>query len=70
MGLLERAGRLGAVLDEAGRAGIAADVERLAGPDAMGKLFKVMAISTVKEPHARLCQRAVTRVFRRSTLRP
>lgn len=44
MGLLERAGLLGAPLDEEGRAGIAADVERLAGPESMGKLFKVLAI--------------------------
>ncbi len=50
MGLLERAGRLGAALDEAGRAGIAADFERLAGPDGMGKLFKVMAISAFRGP--------------------
>ncbi len=44
MGLLERAGRLGQAADEAARAKITADVERLAGPDQMGKLFKVLAI--------------------------
>lgn len=44
MGLLERAGRLGQAADEAARAKITADVERLAGPDEMGKLFKVLAI--------------------------
>ena len=43
-GLLERAGRLGADADPAFREKIAADVERLAGPDAMGTLFKVLAI--------------------------
>jgi len=44
MGLLERAGRLGQAADEAAREKIAADVERLAGPDQMGELFKVLAI--------------------------
>lgn len=44
MGLLERAGRLGANADEAGRQSIADAVERLAGPQAMGELFKVMAV--------------------------
>lgn len=44
MGLLERAGRLGAPLDEAGREAIRAAVERLAGPQQMGTLFKVMAV--------------------------
>jgi SAM-dependent MidA family methyltransferase len=44
MGLLERAGRLGQAADERARGKIAADVERLAGPDQMGKLFKVLAI--------------------------
>ncbi len=44
MGLLERAGQLGANADEKTRRQIEADVERLAGPDAMGKLFKTMAI--------------------------
>jgi SAM-dependent MidA family methyltransferase len=44
MGLLERAGRLGEAADEATRAKITADVERLAGPDQMGDLFKAMTI--------------------------
>lgn len=43
-GLVERAGRLGSDADEATREKISAEVERLAGPDAMGKLFKVLAI--------------------------
>ena len=42
MGLLERAGRLGHLGDEEKRAKITADVERLAGPDQMGELFKVL----------------------------
>ncbi|BCH31460.1 ATP synthase subunit beta [Mesorhizobium sp. L-8-10] len=45
MGLLERAGRLGADADEAGRERISGEVERLAGPDQMGSLFKVMAVA-------------------------
>jgi SAM-dependent MidA family methyltransferase len=44
MGLLERAGRLGQAADDGAREKIAADVERLAGPDQMGELFKVLAI--------------------------
>ncbi len=44
LGLLERAGRLGAAAGEAERELISAAVERLAGPDQMGNLFKVMAI--------------------------
>lgn len=44
MGLLERAGRLGHDADAAMREQITADVERLAGPDQMGELFKVLAI--------------------------
>ena len=44
MGLIARAGRLGEALDAAARAKIGADVERLAGPDQMGDLFKVLAI--------------------------
>ncbi|MEN3791919.1 class I SAM-dependent methyltransferase [Fulvimarina sp. MAC3] len=48
MGLLERAGRLGAPLDETGRNQIRADVQRLAGngPKDMGDLFKVMGVSS------------------------
>jgi SAM-dependent MidA family methyltransferase len=44
MGILERAGRLGADADRAARDKIADDVERLAGPQAMGDLFKVLAV--------------------------
>jgi SAM-dependent MidA family methyltransferase len=44
MGLLERAGRLGAEMNEAGRERIRAEVERLAGAEEMGRLFKVMAV--------------------------
>jgi SAM-dependent MidA family methyltransferase len=44
MGLLERAGRLGQSGGAATREKIAADAERLAGPDQMGELFKVLAI--------------------------
>ncbi|KAA3451996.1 methyltransferase [Mesorhizobium sp. SARCC-RB16n] len=44
MGILERAGRLGADAGQAARDKIADDVERLAGPQAMGELFKVLAI--------------------------
>jgi NADH dehydrogenase [ubiquinone] 1 alpha subcomplex assembly factor 7 len=45
LGLMERAGRLGAGADSAGRAAIRAAVERLAGPDQMGTLFKVLALT-------------------------
>ena len=45
LGLLERAGALGANADEDEREAIRAAVERLAGPDAMGDLFKVLAVS-------------------------
>ncbi|MET3581609.1 SAM-dependent MidA family methyltransferase [Mesorhizobium robiniae] len=44
MGLLERAGQLGAKADQAAREKIASEVERLAGPQAMGDLFKVLAV--------------------------
>jgi SAM-dependent MidA family methyltransferase len=44
MGLLERAGRLGANADLATRERLSGEVERLAGPDRMGNLFKVLAI--------------------------
>ena len=44
MGLLERAGRLGASADAATRARLSSEVERLAGPNAMGTLFKVLAV--------------------------
>ncbi|CAI2933598.1 class I SAM-dependent methyltransferase [Aminobacter niigataensis] len=45
LGLIERAGRLGASADAATREKIGGEVERLAGPDAMGTLFKVLAIA-------------------------
>jgi SAM-dependent MidA family methyltransferase len=44
MGLLERAGRLGHGGNQASRGKIAGDVDRLAGPDQMGELFKVLAL--------------------------
>jgi SAM-dependent MidA family methyltransferase len=44
MGLIERAGRLGADADLATRERLSGEVERLAGPDQMGNLFKVLAI--------------------------
>ena len=46
LGLLERAGALGARQDEAGRERIRQAVERLAGPAGMGSLFKVMSVRT------------------------
>ena len=45
MGLLERAGRLGAVAEPSVRNALQAAVERLAGPDQMGTLFKVLAVA-------------------------
>ena len=52
LGLLERAGRLGAGKNATEQQAIRNDVERLAGPDQMGTLFKVLAItpSTVTVP--------------------
>ena len=44
LGLLERAGQLGARADAPLREKISGEVERLAGPQAMGELFKVLAI--------------------------
>jgi SAM-dependent MidA family methyltransferase len=44
MGLLERAGALGADADAKMRLAISHAVERLAGPDEMGELFKVMKV--------------------------
>ncbi|CAN7580981.1 class I SAM-dependent methyltransferase [Mesorhizobium sp. LjNodule214] len=44
LGLIERAGQLGAKADEKARQAISDAVERLAGPDAMGGLFKVLKI--------------------------
>jgi SAM-dependent MidA family methyltransferase len=46
LGLLERAGQIGAPLAETGRNRIRSEVERLAGPDAMGELFKVLGFSS------------------------
>ena len=45
LGLLERAGRLGAGKDAAAQDAIRAAVERLAGPTAMGTLFKVLCVT-------------------------
>jgi len=45
MGLLERAGRLGAGKSASAQDAIRADVERLAGPGGMGELFKVLCVS-------------------------
>jgi SAM-dependent MidA family methyltransferase len=45
LGLAERAGRLGADKDEAVRADIVGQVERLVGAQEMGSLFKVLAVS-------------------------
>jgi len=50
MGLLERAGALGAKADDGARQAISDAVERLAGPDAMGELFKVMKILPAAKP--------------------
>jgi len=44
-GLLDRAGRLGAGKDAATQQAISEAVERLAGPEAMGTLFKVLAVT-------------------------
>lgn len=43
-GLLERAGALGAGNDEETRERLSGEVERLAGPEAMGTLFKVLVV--------------------------
>ncbi len=48
LGLLQRAGALGAGKQVEIQDRIRSEVERLAGPDQMGTLFKVMAISTLK----------------------
>lgn len=45
LGLLERAGRLGHLKDAATQQSIRDAVERLAGPEQMGSLFKVLAIT-------------------------
>ncbi len=44
LGLLQRAGRLGAGKDGATQERIRSEVERLAGPEQMGELFKVLAL--------------------------
>ncbi len=44
LGLLERAGQLGARGPQALREKLSGEVERLAGPQAMGELFKVLAV--------------------------
>jgi SAM-dependent MidA family methyltransferase len=44
LGLLERAGQLGANADAATRRKLQSEVDRLAGSDGMGTLFKVLAI--------------------------
>ncbi len=44
IGLLERAGALGSTQDESGRERLRGEVARLAGPDAMGELFKVLIV--------------------------
>ncbi len=44
LGLLERAGRLGAGRTKEEQEQIRTDVERLAGPDQMGNLFKVLGV--------------------------
>lgn len=46
LGLLERAGRLGAGKSKEAQNALHAEVERLAGPDQMGALFKVLALTT------------------------
>lgn len=45
LGLLARAGVLGAGADEAGRERLRGEVERLAGPAEMGELFKVLGVA-------------------------
>ncbi len=45
LGLIERAGRLGAGRDGTVQNDIRATVDRLAGPDEMGDLFKVLAVT-------------------------
>lgn len=52
LGLLERAGALGANGDAAMRERLTGEVNRLAGPDAMGELFKVLAFATATDAPA------------------
>ena len=49
LGLLERAGQLGAGKSQATQARITREAERLALPDQMGDLFKVFSFSTCRE---------------------
>jgi SAM-dependent MidA family methyltransferase len=44
-GLIERAGKLGARADAATRRRLQGEAERLAGPEGMGTLFKVLAVA-------------------------
>ena len=46
MGLLERAGRIGSGASPQVQERISGEVERLAGPQEMGNLFKVLAVSS------------------------
>ena len=48
MGLLERAGALGAMGDMALQDRLTAEVDRLAGPHGMGELFKVLEVSALR----------------------
>ncbi|WP_343039166.1 class I SAM-dependent methyltransferase [Propylenella binzhouense] len=50
LGLLERAARLGRGRGTAAQEALRAAVERLAGPDAMGTLFKAMAVTPADVP--------------------
>ncbi|MCB1384646.1 MAG: SAM-dependent methyltransferase [Nitratireductor sp.] len=52
LGLLERAGALGSAKSADVQDGIRADVERLAGPAAMGDLFKVLQLTSPDLPLA------------------
>lgn len=45
LGLVERAGALGAQADEETRERLSSEAERLAGPQAMGTLFKVLSVA-------------------------
>jgi SAM-dependent MidA family methyltransferase len=56
MGLLERAGALGADGDAALQKRLTGEVERLAGPDAMGELFKVLEVAAPQRAIASACE--------------
>jgi SAM-dependent MidA family methyltransferase len=49
LGLLERAGSLGAKADEPTRNRLSSEVQRLAGSETMGDLFKVLAFSSLEK---------------------